>query len=117
MLLDCTLEMVQIHIEYEDELSQHWEEIVNNVEGIIIVLIVWVFDLIYRSEIRRLQDKVQISETNNASAAAEIMKIQNEKRALERQLEEKDAKLKYLEFEKTKNSGENYKQKYYKLRV
>ena len=112
--------MVQIHIEYEDELSQHWEEIVNNVEGniiFIIKIIVWVYVLIYRSEIRRLQDKVQITETNNASAAAEIMKIQNEKRALERQLEEKDAKLKYLEFEKTKNSGENYKHKYYKLRV
>ena len=112
--------MVQIHIEYEDELSQHWEEIVNNVEGniiFIIKIIVWVYVLIYRSEIRRLQDKVQITETNNASAAAEIMKIQNEKRALERQLEEKDAKLKYLEFEKAKNSGENYKNKYYKLRV
>ena len=26
-------ELIQIHLDYEDELSEHWEEIVCNVEG------------------------------------------------------------------------------------
>ena len=26
-------ELIQIHLDYEDELTEHWEEIVGNVEG------------------------------------------------------------------------------------
>ena len=51
-------------------------------------------DKLHYSEIRRLQDLLQVSEINKSSAVAEIQRLQSEKRTLEREVESTSARVK-----------------------
>ena len=88
-------ELIQIHLDYEDELEERWSEIISNVEGKVriqyyrvrffvveIGLILTVF-----LEIRRLQDQLQVQEVVSADSRAKINDLVAQKRNLERDLE------------------------------
>ena len=72
-------------MDYEDELTEHWEEIVGNVEGIFILRHIYNYVIPMSKsylqikllnnylEIRKLQDKVQISESTTASASGMVL--------------------------------------------
>merc|ERR1711935_562314 len=73
-------ELIQIHLDYEDELEERWSEIIGNVE-----------------EIRKLQDQLQVHEMSNTDNELKIKSLVNSKRKLEKELEAVSARLNYVE--------------------